>query len=162
MKLSDEIEKLQEKNEGKIILIKSGIFFIAIGKDAVVLHDVLGLKTTCMKDRICKVGFPVRNVEKYIRLLNENDLSFIIYVKNEENQIEELYKKGIKVSINPDNDTVSNTNIIEEYKWVLEHTNLTINDIEKMNQNAIRGAFISVQEKSKLISKILKKDEKKR
>ena len=51
MKLSDEIEKLQEKNEGKIILIKSGIFFIAIGKDAVVLHDVLGLKTTCMKDR---------------------------------------------------------------------------------------------------------------
>ena len=37
MKLSDEIEKLQEKNEGKIILIKSGIFFIAIGKDAVVL-----------------------------------------------------------------------------------------------------------------------------
>ena len=83
MKLSDEIEKLQEKNEGKIILIKSGIFFIAIGKDAVVLHDVLGLKTTCMKDRICKVGFPMRNVEKYIRLLNENDLYFIIYVKNE-------------------------------------------------------------------------------
>ena len=38
------------------------------------------------------MGFPVRNVEKYIRLLNENDLSFIIYIKNEENQIEELYK----------------------------------------------------------------------
>ena len=96
MKLSEEIEKLQEKNEGKIILIKSGIFFIAIGKDAVVLHDVLGLKTTCMKDRICKVGFPVRNVEKYIRLLNENDLSFIIYVKNEERKIEELYKNDGK------------------------------------------------------------------
>ncbi len=92
MKLTDEIEKLQEKNEGKIILMKSGIFFIAIGKDAVVLHEVLGLKTTCIKERICKVGFPVRNVEKYIRLLNENDLSFIIYIKNEENQIEELYK----------------------------------------------------------------------
>ncbi len=92
MKLTDEIEKLQEKNEGKIILMKSGIFFIAIGKDAVVLHEVLGLKTTCIKERICKVGFPVRNVEKYIHLLNENDLSFIIYIKNEENQIEELYK----------------------------------------------------------------------
>ena len=92
MKLTDEIEKLQEKNEGKSILMKSGIFFIAIGKDAVVLHEVLGLKTTCIKERICKVGFPVRNVEKYIRLLNENDLSFIIYIKNEENQIEELYK----------------------------------------------------------------------
>ena len=74
----------------------------------------------------------------------------------------EHYKKGIKVSINPDNDTVSNTNIIEEYKWVIEHTNLTIDDIANMNKSAIRGAFISPQEKSKLISKILKKDEKKR
>ena len=80
----------------------------------------------------------------------------------EHHPIEELYKKGIKVSINPDNDTVSNTNIIEEYKWVIEHTNLTIDDIANMNKSAIRGAFISPQEKSKLISKILKKDEKKR
>ena len=37
MKLSEEIEKLQEKNEANSILIKNGIFFIAIGKDAVVL-----------------------------------------------------------------------------------------------------------------------------
>lgn len=74
----------------------------------------------------------------------------------EHHPIEELYKKGIKVSINPDNDTVSNTNIIEEYKWVLEHTNLTINNIEEMNKNAIRGAFMPPQEKSILISKLNK------
>lgn len=72
----------------------------------------------------------------------------------EKHPIEEIYKKGIKVTINPDNDTVSNTNIIEEYKWVLENTNLTIKDIVKMNKNAVRGAFIAPHKKAQLIGRI--------
>lgn len=79
----------------------------------------------------------------------------------EKHPIEEIYKKGIPTTINPDNNTVSNTNIIEEYKWVLENTNLTINDIIKMNQNAIRGAFIPVQEKATLICKFTNNKENK-
>lgn len=93
MKLTEEIEKLQIENEGSIVLIKSGIFFVAIGKDAVILNELLGLKTTCLKDRVCKVGFPVRNVEKYIRLLTEKEVSFVIYLKGSQNdKVEELYR----------------------------------------------------------------------
>ncbi len=72
----------------------------------------------------------------------------------EKHPIEELYRKGIKVTINPDNDTVSNTNIVEEYKWVLENTNLTVKDIIAMNEYAIRGAFIPPTKKAELIAKI--------
>ena len=72
----------------------------------------------------------------------------------EKHPIEELYKKGIKVTINPDNDTVSNTNIVEEYKWVLENTNLTVKDIIEMNKYAIRGAFIPTTKKASLIAQI--------
>ena len=72
----------------------------------------------------------------------------------EKHPIEELYKKGIKVTINPDNDTVSNTNIVEEYKWVLENTNLTVKDIIEMNKYAIRGAFIPPTKKASLIAQI--------
>ena len=52
---------------------------------------------------------------------------------------------------------------IEEYKWVLEHTNLTIDDIANMNKSAVRGAFISPQEKASLIAKLneYKKDHNK-
>lgn len=97
MKLTEEIERLQNENEGSIVLIKSGIFFVAIGKDAVVLNELLGLKTTCLKDRVCKVGFPVRNVEKYIRLLTEKEVSFVIYLKDSQNnKIEELYRNDGK------------------------------------------------------------------
>ena len=73
----------------------------------------------------------------------------------ENHPIEELYRKGLKVTISPDNDSVSNTNIIEEYIWILEHTALTIQDLIKMNINAIRGIFgITPQKKAELIAQI--------
>ena len=46
MKMVEEMEKLQQENAGSIILVKNGIFFVAIGKDALTLHDEIGLKLT--------------------------------------------------------------------------------------------------------------------
>lgn len=54
----------------------------------------------------------------------------------EPHPIEELYKQGLKTTISTDNDTVSNTNIIEEYIYILENTNLTFEDLIQMNKNA--------------------------
>ena len=75
MKMVEEMEKLQQENADSIILVKNGIFFVAIGKDALTLHDELGLKLTCMKPELCKVGFLVKNVEQYIyRKIRKNRL----------------------------------------------------------------------------------------
>ena len=81
MKMVEEMEKLQQENDGSIILVKNGIFFVAIGKDALTLHEKLGLKLTCMKPELCKVGFLVKNVEQYIEKLEKIGYSFILYVK---------------------------------------------------------------------------------
>ena len=81
MKMVEEMEKLQQENAGSIILVKNGIFFVAIGKDALTLHEELGLKLTCMKPELCKVGFLVKNVEQYIEKLEKIGYSFILYVK---------------------------------------------------------------------------------
>lgn len=70
--------------------------------------------------------------------------------------IEELYKKGVKITINTDNDTVSNINLIEEYEKLLENTNLTIEDLRQMNINAIDGAFITLQKKAAFKARINK------
>lgn len=72
----------------------------------------------------------------------------------EEHPIEKLYRLGLKTIISPDNNTVSNTDIIQEYIWIRENTNLTLKDIKQMNIYAVRGAFIPVQEKAKLIAEI--------
>ena len=92
MKFVEEIKKLQEENEGSIILAKNGIFFVAIGKDAITLHNTLGLKLTCMRPELCKVGFLVKNVEKYITKLENAGNSFALYVKNDKSELEEIYR----------------------------------------------------------------------
>ena len=75
MKLLEVIENLQERNRGHIVIIKNGIFFIGVGKDALALNELLGLKLTCMKKNMCKVGFQVKSVEKYISKLEEKKKS---------------------------------------------------------------------------------------
>ena len=49
MGFSKMMELLQEKNRGKIVLCNAGNFYIAIGKDALALHEIIGLKLSCFK-----------------------------------------------------------------------------------------------------------------
>ena len=69
MSFSKMLEILQERNEKKIVLIRLGMFYIATGRDAVLLHDKLNLKCTCFTDNMCKVGIPVIAIDKYIEKL---------------------------------------------------------------------------------------------
>lgn len=64
--------------------------------------------------------------------------------------IEYLYNNGILISINTDNDTVSNINITDEYKNILNNTNLTIKDLVKCNYNSIPYLFTTDDIKEKL------------
>ena len=48
------VKKLQEENDGYLVLVKNGIFFNGIGKDAVILHDKLNLNVSCLKEGMCK------------------------------------------------------------------------------------------------------------
>lgn len=61
LKYIDLVRKLQkeEKNDGYIVIIKSGIFFIGLGKDAIILNKLLNLKLICMREGLCKVGFQI-------------------------------------------------------------------------------------------------------
>lgn len=79
MTFSRLLELLQEKDKGYIVLINSGAFYIATGRDAILLNHILELKLSCMKKEVCKVGFPKRALEKYKKLLKRNRYSYIIY-----------------------------------------------------------------------------------
>ena len=79
MSFSRMLEILQDKDSSKVILIKLGHFYIATGRDAVLLHKKLNLKCTCFKNNICKVGIPVNSLEKYVEKFNQMQYSYIIY-----------------------------------------------------------------------------------
>ncbi len=79
MTLTGMMELLQDRQEGKIVLVGIGIFYIATHKDAIELNKAIGLKLSCMSKGVCKVGFPIKSLDKYIDMLNEKDYSYIVY-----------------------------------------------------------------------------------
>lgn len=81
MKFSKKIEEIKnkEENKGKIVLVRCGIFFIATGNDAILLNKLYGLKVTCFKENVCKVGVPVSFLLKYLDLIERDEYSYILY-----------------------------------------------------------------------------------
>lgn len=70
MKFNEIVKNLQERNKGYIVLVRNGIFFIAIGKDAVIIHEIFDLKPICFREKTCKCVIPVKSIEKYISKIN--------------------------------------------------------------------------------------------
>ncbi|MEG1647804.1 MAG: adenosine deaminase [Bacilli bacterium] len=68
--------------------------------------------------------------------------------------IKKLYDKNILITINTDNNTVSNISLTEEYKKIVKYFAFTQKDLYKINLNAINCAFISIEEKDELIEKM--------
>lgn len=73
------VELLQNKEQGYIILINNGNFYIARGRDAILLNKILDLKLSCAEKDVCKVGFPLTALEKYKKLIKRERYSYIIY-----------------------------------------------------------------------------------
>lgn len=86
MGFSKMMELLQQKEKGKIIFCNAGNFYIAIGRDAVLLNDLIDLKLTCLKQEVCKVGFPINALEKYTELIAEKGYSYVVYFFNQEKE----------------------------------------------------------------------------
>ena len=96
MAFSQMLEILKNKERGTVVFVKLGTFYVAVGEDAVLMHKILDLKCTCFKMNICKVGFPVVALEKYIEKLNQTKYAYVIYDFNSEKAelIEVIRKKG--------------------------------------------------------------------
>ena len=69
--------------------------------------------------------------------------------------IVKLFEKGVNITINTDNMTVSNTTLEKEYINIIENTNITYNDICNMNRKAIEAAFLTDKEKEELLKKLI-------
>ena len=95
MKFYEMIKILQNKNNGRIVICNSGGFYIALGKDAIKMNEILDLKLTCHKNEVCKVGFPKTSLEKYTGELIKQGYGYVVYNfdnENEEIRLVEMYK----------------------------------------------------------------------
>ncbi len=113
-----------------------------------------------------RIGHGVRSIEdsEVIKELKEKNITLEIcptsninthlYKTIKENPIDKLRRLGIKVTINTDNRTVSDTNLNKEYQLLSECFGYNENDFLEFNLNAIEAAFISKEEKEELKSKL--------
>lgn len=120
MKFYEFVEKLQKEYSGKIILIKNGTFFNAIGKDAIVLENVTGIKRTCFAKGICKCGFPVyyyeQNLDKFKQRLQETKMSVIVFDEKKDGKYvykDRKYDILFEIKGKTINETRKNLNCLE-------------------------------------------------
>ena len=107
-----------------------------------------------------RIGHGIKSAEDELiqnRLISNNVLLEICVTSNYQTKavngihpLEKLYNKGIKISINTDNDTVSNININKEYEKVLNETKLGYDDLLKCNMESIPFIFANKDIKTKL------------
>ncbi|MCI8384346.1 MAG: hypothetical protein HFJ33_05755 [Clostridia bacterium] len=100
MGFSKMLELLQIKEKGNVVLCGLGSFYLARGKDALLLHKIANLKLNCMEIEVCKIGFPIASLEKYTDLLEVNGYSYKAYFYNKQQKELELVKqyKGKKTN----------------------------------------------------------------
>lgn len=113
-----------------------------------------------------RIGHGIRSIEdkNLVERLRINEIPLeVCPISNQQTQavqgeypFEELYRRGVLLTLNTDNNTVSGTDIVKEYEWILEHTNLTVDDLIQMNLNAARGIFAPIVKKAEVAAKISK------
>lgn len=93
------------------------------------------------------------------RVIKENILLEVCVTSNYQTEaikrrhpIEKLYRKGVKISINTDNDTVSGIDINREYARILQETKMNIEDLINCNINSIPFIFADDKTKNKLLN----------
>ncbi len=112
-----------------------------------------------------RIGHGVRDVDQeIINLYKDEDITLEVCPTSnlntnlvldiKDHPIYELYKAGVKVSVNTDNRTVSNTDLNKEYQLLKNNFPFKDEDFKKMNEYAIMAAFITDEEKKELIKSL--------
>lgn len=110
-----------------------------------------------------RIGHGIRSVEneETIDLLIKNNVMLEVCPtsnvdtfsvdKYENHPIYELYKRGVKISINTDDRTVSNITLEKEYEKLKEYFKFTDEDFKKINIDSLNSSFIDEKDKNKII-----------
>ena len=108
-KLYNKYLELKKKDSSKILLFKSGMFYIFLDEDSKRISEILHLKQTYLNGEIVKCGFPINSLTKYCKLLDAYNIPYEIidnqvvnskkdYIEDQE--IQNYLKQIEKIDIN--------------------------------------------------------------
>lgn len=122
MKIKDKYKELKYLNFNKVILIKSGNFYISYDEDAIVLNHLFSYQIVNNK-----IGFPLVTLPKIKEKLDELNVDYIIYNNeeeittqtNEDNNYMNIYNKAKKEEFT----TKINEVLIDRIRFLLKNPN---------------------------------------
>lgn len=122
MKIKDKYKELKYLNFNKVILIKSGNFYISYDEDAIVLNHLFSYQIVNNK-----IGFPLVTLSKIEEKLDELNVDYIIYNNeeeittqtNEDNNYMNIYNKAKKEEFT----TKINEVLIDRIRFLLKDPN---------------------------------------
>ena len=136
-KLYDEYRKLKIKDENKLYIFKSGMFYIALEEDAKTLSEMFDFKIVKLNENVVKSGFPISRLEYYLELLSKRNINFEIIdgnyskIENYEDYMNNCKLKKIITDIN--NLDLDNVTFKEAYNY-LEKLKNEIKKIYKVEE----------------------------
>lgn len=107
-------------------------------------HGVYAFKSKHIMDFLAESKIPL----EMCITSNINTSAVSSYVSH---PIKKYLDAGIAVTVNTDNTTVSDTNIIKEYNCLVKYQHFTSSDIKKTIANGISASFLEDDDKKKLL-----------
>jgi adenosine deaminase len=113
-----------------------------------------------------RIGHGVRSIEdpKLIEYLKKQDIHLEIcptsnvqtniFPRIQDHVVDQLYDKGVSISINTDARTISNVSLTEEYTTLARQFNWGAKEFLKTNLEAIRHSFASKEIKERIENKL--------
>ena len=114
----------------------------------------LGHGVKCINDK--KLIKEIKNKNILLEICPTSNIQTKAFKSYKEHPIYKLYKKNINLSINTDNMTVSNIDLNQEYLNLIKYLNFKVDDLKKINENAVNYTFLSKEEKIELLENLRK------
>lgn len=126
-KLYEHYKICKLETPDKIILIKSGTFYVILAEDANLVNQILGLKLTPLNEQIQKCGFPINSLPKYENLLKAHSIDYITTSMNEAakdpTQVEKKIINEIKLLNLNETSPLNAFHLISKYQEQLRSSN---------------------------------------
>jgi len=78
----------------------------------------------------------------------------------EDHPLRQYLDRGVRVTLNTDNRTVSDTTVTDEYYRAVEHYNISLAEIRTLIINGFKSSFLSYNEKSNILQEAIEETEK--
>ena len=98
-------------------------------------HGIRAIEDATLVDYLARYEIP-------LEVCPTSNLQTRVFGDSRYYPLKELLEQGVHATLNTDNMTVSNTNLKKERKFVLEQCDLTMDDIELMEQYSLAAAFL--------------------